>query len=146
MLKIVAAFAVGFAVAMLFFSPARSVFAQSSGVVSAKAEPIVPPLEVKIGVGVLNNDIQQLDGIACDQCVITARVVTYAGGQYECGQCKLNVGGFMFKGAALNTVNLLAKLGVLKGQPASPQNTPNGPNIRTQAFHGETFALESHEN
>jgi hypothetical protein len=107
------------------------------GIVIENAEPRLPPLGPFMQRGLLGSKVrfQQLDGLNCDGCVITAEALTYAGGVYSCPRCKLTVDRVELRGAALNTLTFLMQVGVV-GQPATPSTpkgepfNPNAPNVK----------------
>jgi hypothetical protein len=131
MLKATMFFFLGFVVALLVVPSHHTLSAQVNTLVpSPVSEPVVPPMSRHMHGFNWSGGIQQLDGIDCSDCQITDAIVTYAGGQFKCIHCKVAVKGFVFKGAALNTVNLLVAMDALK-PAANIDNNPNTPNMRS---------------
>ena len=85
------------------------------------AEPDVPPIGGHFIRSVLAGDIQPLDGINCDECQISARVLTYAGGVFRCVGCSIFTQEVQLKGAGLNTFNILKAIGAIPSPPAPPE-------------------------
>jgi hypothetical protein len=99
---------------------------QATGVRAGGAEPIVPPLGVRLedsGIGAF--ETQPLDGINCVRCSIDVGVITYAGGAFNCDGCSIQAKRVQLKGAALNTFNALRFFGVIPNPtPTVPQQSP----------------------
>ena len=84
------------------------------------AIPVVPPLQYFGHGDSVGGAVQQLDGFSCEDCTITAGVLTYGGGAFSFPNAKLprNV-RVILTGAALNTFTLLRATGAIPN-PASP--------------------------
>jgi hypothetical protein len=97
---------------------------QTPAVVIGGAEPVVPPLSATFKGGRIGGDIQALDGLSCDDCTLDVPVLTYAGGSFGLTNAHVRQHAeIRLKGAASNTVALLAALGALPN--AHPNNQPS---------------------
>jgi hypothetical protein len=103
--------------------------APSPALLIVGAEPTVPQIGLRITGGEFKGPIQPLDGLNCARCSIEAPVLTYAGGQFNCVECKIRSQRVEFKGAALNTFNLLKTLGAFGTPKQTPYIDPNAPRV-----------------
>jgi len=87
----------------------------TSGIVRPDAEPVVPPLPMIIlhGTKLSAGVSQQLDGLDCEECILTSPTLTYAGGLFRLNG-KTTALRLTFKGPAANTVALLNQLGAFR--------------------------------
>lgn len=136
-------FVAGVTSALLFvmlLGSQTSTFAQ--GVVMGGAEPVVPPLRgVFTNLNVDKSD-QPLDGLNCKGCKFKDVMFTYGGGATSLvdpefsGTIRLTL-----KGAAANTVSVVAFLQAMTNNTHPPNTTHNEPIIRA-ATPKETFTAD----
>ena len=99
--------------------------AQRQGVVLGGAEPVVPPIGFNGVESTIAGDLQSLDGIACNRCVIAASVITYAGGLVNLTDCRVvSKAPITLKGAAENTLKFLMAIGAVTPPKAAPKTNP----------------------
>jgi hypothetical protein len=109
-----------------------SVFAQAA-VTFPSAVPTVPDISANAyseDMTISGYSAQPLDGLKCKKCLIDVPVLTYAGGQFDCQECKfrhpVKLG---LTGAAQNTLVALEAFGVIGTvKPAAPL-PPNSPSV-----------------
>lgn len=118
--------------------PSLLAFAQAVSI--GNAEPTVPALSNNEFSGAtLSSPTQPLDGLNCTKCVISAAVLTYAGGQFKCAECSLKTQRLELKGAALNTLNLLKIVGAFGApRPQSPAIDQDAPRIMIASDKAKT--------
>lgn len=69
----------------------------------------------------ISGPVQQLDGFACDRCIINVKSFTYGGGAVNVRNCKIPTGATIeLQGAALNTFSWLKDLGYLNERATTP--------------------------
>jgi hypothetical protein len=84
-------------------------------------EPLVPALPKIESLGsTLRGPLQQLDGLNCTKCNVYVSAITYAGGPFRCDNCDISTHVWVFKGAALNTFNLLKTLRAFPAPKTAP--------------------------
>ena len=108
---------------------------QRAGLVVENVEPVVPPLGARFIGGGMGGELQALDGIDCEKCVINASVLTYAGGAFNCIECALPRGASVqLKGAAWNTFKMLQFFGAIPGPvtPPPPQMQRTAIQVKAQ--------------
>jgi len=136
----------------LWTNPRQTVFAQNpqqqpraeGGILVLGSEPKVPPLPSGHISGFssdYNVQVQRLDGLNCDGCVVEAAIVTYAGGEFRCVNCRLKGDSIVLKGAALNTFIMLQQIGAFL---KTPKEAP-APRVKIAADKiGAKLTLVSH--
>ena len=91
------------------------------GFVFGGVEPEVPPIKAQISNSVISGGIQSLDGINCVNCSFENVVIEYAGGSYRLVNVRFSgKTTFVFKGAALNALNMKALVDSLLQPKQSP--------------------------
>ncbi len=101
--------------------------------VSERSMPVVPNVWMHMSdIGIKGMaGIQQLDGMDCDGCDMSVSLLTYAGGQFRCRNCKIqSANGVFLLGPAQNTLQVLQIVGAIPGpKPEAPN--PNGQKLNT---------------
>jgi hypothetical protein len=122
----VLSFVVGMLCTSFVLSGSRaSTVVQVPGVDLGGAEPTVPSLKLRMESSILGGQIQALDGIDCEKCVIQPQIISYGGGVFNCHLCIVHATkGLQLKGAAQNTLAILTYFGLIPG----PKPIPNRPN------------------
>lgn len=138
--SVVASFVLG-AICMFFMGNHTSIFVRtaSAQVNNSPSIPIVPPIRSIV----VNHQTQiggeyLLDGIHTENSNFDNVTFVYGGGAYDLKGSRLAIKELKFIGAAANTVQLLAELGLLQGsQPPAGTNTPIEKTPTKTTIHGD---------
>jgi len=130
---------------MFLFGNHTSIFVQSASaqkMIALAGEPTIPPLHGTISSVVIENFTQPLDGLDCKDCVFKNVTFEYSGGAYKLVNAHISTPmHVVLKGAAANTVGLLAFVESLNASTKPKPLQPNAPLFRT-AENTQTITVD----
>lgn len=124
------------------FAELKKRFGVGAGFLMPNAMPTTPDIWLHMTGGGVNGGIQQLDGLDCNGCRISATLLTYAGGQFRCLGCSIaSQNGVYLLGPAQNTFNMLRLVGVIPS-PKPQEPNPSAPQQHTIQMNNSTGKLD----